>query len=557
MQTIISKEIEDRTHSKTAMDNTKVPLNQTVLTNPIFMDLPGSPEVLSDYSFASTSGTYTALSSETTLWTTAFDEEISSSITIPGFTMDGTAYTTLYVSANGFITLGATPPTLYDMTPISSTSAYSRVISGFGQDLQNAGSGTPKISYNTNDGGEIVVQFQDVRRWLVTGEILSFQIRLNPTTGNIKIVYGGTITGGTSADYPQVGLRGASNSYYSNRTTTSNWSATTAGGSNIATCTFSPTVKPVAGQTFTWSLTGPSSPTNFTATPVSSAQINLGWVLNGAGNNVMVAWNTANTFGTPSGTYTVDAVITGGGTVIYNSNGTSYNHTGRNPNTAYYYKAWSVDGTNTYSSGTIANAMTFCATTVAPFTQNFESAIFPPTCWTLVASGDKNWARSTSASGYGTGTASAKMDFANFNPGINPDLITNTFDISGFTNPVLKFDHAYATFIAENDQLEILYSENNGSSYTRLVIYDGGVSGPLNTGGAVSSGNFIPTAGHGATKTIVLPASTNKIKFHAISANGNDLFIDNIKVEEAPTNPVFSIYPASKTLNDAVTGGAR
>ncbi len=106
---------------------------------------------------------------------------------------------------------------------------------------------------------------------------------------------------------------------------------------------------------------GPDNPVNFTATAVSTSEIDLSWALNAAGNDVMVAWSSDGTFGTPvnSTDYSVGDVISGGGTVLYNGNGTSFNHTGLNINTVYYYKAWSVDASTTYSTGVTDNAKTF------------------------------------------------------------------------------------------------------------------------------------------------------------------------------------------------------
>ena len=108
-----------------------------------------------------------------------------------------------------------------------------------------------------------------------------------------------------------------------------------------------------------YSGTGPDNPTSFTATTASTTQIDLSWVQNGNSNNVMVAWTSDGTFGTPSGSYTPGDPITGGGTVVYNGSSTSYNHTSLTSGTQYYYKAWSVDGTNTYSSGVTDDATTY------------------------------------------------------------------------------------------------------------------------------------------------------------------------------------------------------
>lgn len=101
------------------------------------------------------------------------------------------------------------------------------------------------------------------------------------------------------------------------------------------------------------------NPVGFTAFAVSSAQINLSWSLNANNDDVLIAWNSSNTFGTPSGTYSIGQGITGGGTVLYAGSGTAVNHTSLSSNTVYFYKAWSVDGTTTYSPGVITGDTTF------------------------------------------------------------------------------------------------------------------------------------------------------------------------------------------------------
>ncbi len=101
-------------------------------------------------------------------------------------------------------------------------------------------------------------------------------------------------------------------------------------------------------------------PSNFIATAFSSVQIDLSWAQNGDVDDVMIAYNTSNTFGIPinGNAYSVSSPISGGGTVIFNGSATSTSHTGLTPSTQYFYRAWSLDGALDYSNGVPADATT-------------------------------------------------------------------------------------------------------------------------------------------------------------------------------------------------------
>jgi len=117
-------------------------------------------------------------------------------------------------------------------------------------------------------------------------------------------------------------------------------------------------ILPISTTAFTTSA-GVDNPTSFSASVQSSSQIDLSWTDNANSDNVLLAWNSSSTFGTPSdgSTYSAGNSISGGGTVLQYSATDSYSHTSLTDNTAYYYKAWSYDGSS-YSSGTTTNATT-------------------------------------------------------------------------------------------------------------------------------------------------------------------------------------------------------
>ena len=111
---------------------------------------------------------------------------------------------------------------------------------------------------------------------------------------------------------------------------------------------------------FTIGLKAQDDPSSFGSTADSPSQITLNFTANAAGDDIMIAYNTTNNFGTPSGTYSVGDNISGGGTVIFNGpEGTgSYVHSSLSGNTTYYYKAWSVNS-GSYSTGLTDNATTY------------------------------------------------------------------------------------------------------------------------------------------------------------------------------------------------------
>jgi hypothetical protein len=274
-------------------------------------------------------------------------------------------------------------------------------------------------------------------------------------------------------------------------------------------------------------------PSGFRATAAGSSKINLTWIKNSAGDNVMIAYNTANTFGIPntSTTYVPGNSISGGGTVIYNGPGTSMSDsTNLSPATTYYFMAWSVYSTPpSYSPGVVTFATTLCeATNTYPYITDFETINFPPSCWSLAG---KPWTRAASYSGYGNGSASSTANFFSIAVG-NFDLISPGLDLSSMITPVVKFDHAYATGVNQVDRLELWYSTDNGSTYTLLYTWLGGINGPLNTGGAISI-SFLPSPDQWSTKYKELPDTANKIMLRGVSAYGNNLYLDNIDIYDA------------------------
>jgi hypothetical protein len=286
---------------------------------------------VSSYNFSQSSGTYTEITGGTVVATATGTTGIPSiddvifnlpAGTIPfDFNFNGTVYTGLNISSNGFITFGATAPATTTYTSISATLAYNGAVAAVSRDIQGVyattanrtlndpvltnvagfagvevgkvitgtgiavgativsfdqGAGTITMSANaTSTGaagtvaiasGEIryevlgtapnrvfVIQYKNFRKFAALTDNFNFQIRLHETTYAIETIYGNFISNATNAA-PQVGLRGATNADFNNRTSTTDWSATTPGIANTASITLTTTVFPPGGLTFSWAI---------------------------------------------------------------------------------------------------------------------------------------------------------------------------------------------------------------------------------------------------------------------------------------------------------------
>ncbi|MGD9612075.1 MAG: hypothetical protein AB7V22_04150, partial [Kiritimatiellia bacterium] len=88
------------------------------------------------------------------------------------------------------------------------------------------------------------------------------------------------------------------------------------------------------------------APAAFTATAASVSQIDLAFATNAAQDTIVIVWNLTGTFEVPSGSAPTVGNSFAGGTVLYVGTGASYSHTGLDSCTPYYYRAWSVNGTD-------------------------------------------------------------------------------------------------------------------------------------------------------------------------------------------------------------------
>ncbi len=285
-----------------------------------------------------------------------------------------------------------------------------------------------------------------------------------------------------------------------------------------------------------------NDPTVFSASAISTSQINLSWTKNVSANPVLVAFSLTPTFGTPvnATAYIAGNTIPGGGTVIYNGALTTYNHTGLNPGTTYYYKAWSVVPTNTYSTGVTNNATTLCGQiTTFPWNEGFENGGNIPNCWSQAYVADAwNWSfRAGSASATPTtahgGSYNANLwESATAGTTYETKLITPSMVLGSYSTATLTFWHYQAVNTAAQDILNIYYKTSATGPWMYLATYSAAVAA-------------------WTQQTVVLPNLSNDyyVAFDGTEYGGKGICIDDVQVTITPvsTPPVSNFTASSLT----------
>ncbi len=489
-----------------AIEYLNVPDND--LISPFFK--PGDTDAVATYTFSQSTGTYTEITSGTVLGSTTSDDQRfvdpavpagGSTTTGPGFpigfnfTFDGVVFDRLAINNNGWISLGQSA-----LTPAvnnSSTSAYTPIgsviaitpdnlvsrIVGLGRDLQGQTGSELRIqTIGTTPNQECVIQWKGYRKYNATGDNFNFQIRLLENGNVIQLVYG-TMTNNATSTTVQVGLRAApaaTATNFANRSTTTDWSATSAGGTNLASCTLSNTVYPASGLTFIYTppLVGtPFPPTN--PNPADGA------------TGVAITGNLTWTFGANTATYDLKYGPSGNMTqVITNAAaGTtgSYTYTA-NYSTSYQWQVIEHNGA-LQTDGPVWSFSTVCDLYTLPINQGFNDAAIP-LCWQdqLVADPGTDPVLSYEASITSPartpyeGARFVKFNSFSCTAGAERRLVSPGFSTTGLSNVTVQFawseDPGYPTYLLEGVTLQWSADGANwntpaGSFYQRVNPVDG------------------------------------------------------------------------------------
>ncbi len=191
----------------------------------------------------------------------------------------------------------------------------------------------------------------------------------------------------------------------------------------------------------------------------------------------------------------------------------------------------------------------------APVVEGFTAASYPPVGWAVInPDAGPSWTRNTVTGGYNLTQQCTKYDFFN-NPVVGDvdELFIPPIDLSGSAIPQLYFDLAYAQRdLTSNDKLEVMVSNNCGSTWTTVYSSSGAV---LPATAPPVPYEYVPDPNDPSqwkTEQIGLTGfntSNVLVKFVATNGNGNCLYLDNVNLAQTAPTGINTIKSSQWSVN--------
>lgn len=184
----------------------------------------------------------------------------------------------------------------------------------------------------------------------------------------------------------------------------------------------------------------PSAPADLTANATAKDSIDLSWTENAAGDDVLVAYNTVNSFDDPSSgsSYSAGQTIGSNGTVLGVFSSASAVANNLTPNQVYYFKAWSVNSSNVYSPGITATATTNAFDLQQNSWLEWSEVDVDPSLQTIITDPAQGWNQQAATFTRGSG-------FVQATPSGDPSeswLVSPAFDLDSYVDETFEFTYS-------------------------------------------------------------------------------------------------------------------
>jgi hypothetical protein len=194
------------------------------------------------------------------------------------------------------------------------------------------------------------------------------------------------------------------------------------------------------------------------------------------------------------------------------------------------------------ADNTISTTFTIAAPSALPIAQNFVSATFPPTNFSIDnPDGSTTWIRNANGNG---NAGSAFMDCFNYSvQNQTDDLVLNAGGLSVGDTAILSFDVSHRPYSATAtstflDTLSVLYSTNCGVTTVFSGYKKWGAT--LGTVAASTVGYTTPTVWRRDTVSIPISATSLRVQIRCTNRYGNNIFLDNINLAKKPRTYRFT-----------------
>lgn len=515
--------------------------------------LHATSQTITNYSFAATSGTFTALSGSTTPsgGIGTVDDGYFNSIPVGfDFWYMGTRYTTVSASTNGWLTLGADITDALYINNLTSGGAPRPVIAPLWDDLNIQAAGNVTYLTSGSAGSRIFTLQCLLNKWNYTasGNTISFQIKLYEATGKIQFIYrpeSGNINS-ASASIGITGTNTGSGNFLSlNGTGTAPTASSTTETSNLNS-------KPATGQTYTFTPQVPVAPVNLSFTGVLYNAATLNW--NDFSNNETGFVIYRSTDGVNYTFITQTA-----------ANATSSVQTGLTANTVYYWKVQAV------SEGALSTAIsgimqTPCAsppaaptvTTPVAYCQNTSAVALTATGTSLLWGGVASTAGGTATLNTGVYVdGSFNNRKTNFTT-TTANITINSIDyyipaLQSVSGLVLSIYNSAGTIIATSSNNTTLAPGASGTVISNAFNYTLTAAGDYSIGISAGSGTI-----GSDNPSFPISESTGNINITGITSAGyrcfNDIQFASAGISTAPTPLTNAIGSTNYYVTQTVSG---
>ena len=268
------------------------------------------------------------------------------------------------------------------------------------------------------------------------------------------------------------------------------------------------------------------TPTNLSASGITSEEVTLGWEENGTATEWTIFYKTAE-----------DTEYT---SVVANTNPATIS--GLIPSTSYsMYVVANCEESLSGQSNTISVATLCSSVDEFPYFEGFETN--PPMCWEAeLLSGYNNWGVRSNLNGV-TPYEGEKIIGVSFTSG-QARLTSPMFDLSSLSNPTIKFAHLQLPDNSSCEEIKVQYKAEPTAEWTDIVT--------LNTPHSTWE-----------LDSIVLPnpSDTYQISFLLIGHYANGAAIDAFELYdcedcEAPAEPEPCVEPTALTVSNITSSTA-